>query len=110
VMAGPGHEFQGAALGLVAIFLPGILILLAALPFWGELRRRPAAQAAMAGANAAVVGILSAALYDPVWTSAVLDRADFTAAAVGFVLLTALRTPPLAIVVLGAGFGVLRAL
>jgi chromate transporter len=106
---GGGHPLAGAMLGLVAIFLPGLLILMAALPFWSALRRRPAAQAAMRGANAAVVGILAAALYDPVWTSAVRDRTDFAAAVVGFVLLTGLRAPPLVIVVLGAGFGLLTA-
>jgi chromate transporter len=100
----------GALLGLTAIFLPGLLALLAALPFWGELRARPAAQAAMRGANAAVVGILAAALYNSVWTSAVLGPADFAAAAVGFVLLVSFRSPPLLIVILGGLFGVGRAL
>ncbi|QUD88950.1 chromate efflux transporter [Phenylobacterium montanum] len=110
IMGGPQHGLAGAALGLAALFLPGMLILLAALPFWGALRRRPAAQAAMVGANAAVVGILAGALYDPVWTSAVLDRGDFAAAAAGFVLLTGFRAPPLVVVVLGAAFGIFRAL
>ena len=106
---GGGHPLAGAMLGLVAIFLPGLLILMAALPFWSALRRRPAAQAAMRGANAAVVGILAAALYDPVWTSAVRGRADFAAVVVGFMLLTGLRAPPLVTVALGAGFGLLTA-
>jgi chromate transporter len=100
----------GAALALAAIFLPGLLALVAALPFWGRLRTRPTAQAAMRGANAAVVGVLAAALYSPVWTSAVSDRGDFAAAAAGFVLLTALRAPPILVVALGAGLGVVRAL
>jgi chromate transporter len=95
----------GAVLGLIAIFLPGILALLAALPFWTELRSWPAAQAAMRGANAAVVGILAAALYNTVWTSAVLGPADFAAAVAGFVLLVAFRSPPLIIVALGVAFG-----
>jgi chromate transporter len=96
----------GAVLGLVGIFLPGVLALLAALPFWAELRARPAAQAAMRGANAAVVGILAAALYNSVWTSAVVGPADFAAAVAGFVLLVAFRSPPLVVVALGAGFGI----
>ncbi len=99
----------GAVLGLLAIFLPGVLALLAALPFWTQLRSRPAAQAAMRGANAAVVGILAAALYNSVWTSAVLTPADFAAAATGFVLLVTFGSPPLIVVVLGAAFGIVGA-
>jgi chromate transporter len=75
-------------LALSAIFLPGLLLVLGALPFWDRLRARPAAQAAMRGANAAVVGILAAALYDPVWTGAVERPRDFALAALGFALLT----------------------
>ncbi len=97
----------GVAIALFAIFLPGMLALLATLPFWNVVRTRPLAQAAMRGANAAVVGLLGVALYDPVWTSAVHDRLDFAAVLIGFVLLTVMRLPPLFIVVLGAGFGVL---
>jgi chromate transporter len=100
----------GAVLGLFAIFLPGMLVLLAALAFWTQLRARPSAQAALRGANAAVVGILAAALYNSVWTSAVLGPADFAAAVAGFVLLAAFRWPPVAVVLLGAGFGIARAL
>jgi chromate transporter len=103
---GPPDGLAGAALGLGAIFLPGLLALVAALPFWGALRSRPTARAAMQGANAAVVGILAAALYSPVWTSAVLGRADFAAALALFVLLAAARLPPVAVVLLGALFGI----
>ena len=71
----------GAALGLFGIFLPGILILLGALPFWDSLRKRVAAQAAMRGVNAAVVGLLGAALYNPLWTSSVKTPGDFGARA-----------------------------
>ena len=102
----PPNGLTGAALGLGAIFLPGLLALVAALPFWSALRSRPTARAAMQGANAAVVGILAAALYSPVWTSAVLGRADFAAVLAGFVLLVALRTPPLVVVLSGALFGI----
>ncbi|MGY4478817.1 chromate efflux transporter [Bradyrhizobium sp. USDA 3364] len=100
----------GAVTGLVGIFLPGILILLAALPFWDQFRKRPAAQAMMRGVNAAVVGILGAALYDPVWTSSVHHPLDFGIALAGFVLLTAWRAPPLVVVVLSAAAGIAMAL
>jgi chromate transporter len=101
----PPNGVGGAALALAAIFLPGLLALIAVLPFWNALRRHAAAQAALAGTNAAVVGVLGAALYDPIWTSAVHGRADVFAAVTGFVLLTALRVPPIAVVVLGAAIG-----
>lgn len=100
----------GAALCLVAVFLPGLLLLVGVLPFWDALRRRPAAQAAMRGANAAVVGILAAALYDPVWTGAVLAPPDFALALGGFLLLTVWRAPPWVVVVGLAGVSTLAAL
>lgn len=84
----------GAAIALMAIFLPGLLLLVGALPFWDSLRRLPLAQAGMRGANAAVVGILGAALYDPVWTSAVLGPVDFALALAGFVALVSWKAPP----------------
>jgi chromate transporter len=104
------HGVPGAALGLIGIFLPGILILLGTLPFWDSFRKRPGAQAAMRGINAAVVGLLGAALYDPVWTSAVNTRGDFALALLGFVLLTVWRAPPLAVVVVSAIGGIALAL
>lgn len=88
-----------------ALFLPGFLLLVAALPFWNLLRSRTCAQSAMQGANAAVVGILAAALHDPVFTSAIHNRADFALAAVLFVALVMWRTPPWIIVLLGATAG-----
>lgn len=94
----------GAVIGLVAIFLPGFLLLVGTLPFWDSFRKRPLAQAAMRGANAAVVGILGAALYSPVWTSAVLDPHDFALALTGFILLVVWKAPPWIVVALmGAG-------
>lgn len=96
----------GAVVALVGIFLPGMLCLMGTLPFWHGLRTQAWAQAAMRGTNAAVVGLLGAALYNPVWVSAVLGPVDFAVAAVGFVLLVAWRTPPLVVVVLGALAGV----
>jgi chromate transporter len=106
----PPNGVAGAALALVAIFLPGLLALIGVVPFWNQLRQRPMARAAIAGANASVVGILAAALYNPIWTSAVRDPADFAAAATAFVMLTTFRWPPVAVVVLGAAFGVMRLL
>jgi chromate transporter len=104
------HGVAGAALGLLGIFLPGILILIGTLPFWEAFRRRPGAQAAMRGVNAAVVGLLGAALYDPVWTSSVKAPGDFAVALVGFVLLVAWRAPPLIVVLVSAGAGIALAL
>lgn len=100
------YGVPGAVLALLAIFLPGLLLMTGTLPFWDALRGRPAAQAAMRGINAAVVGVLGAALYDPVWTTTVLRPADFALALAGFILLTVWRTPPLLVVGLGALAGI----
>jgi len=100
----------GAAIALVAVFLPGFLLLVGALPFWDALRTRPLAQAGMRGANAAVVGILGAALYDPVWTNAVLGPLDFALALTGFVALVMWKAPPwLVVLALAAAGGVVGA-
>jgi len=104
------HGLAGAALGLVGIFLPGILVLLGALPFWDSFRKRAGAQAMMRGVNAAVVGLLGAALYDPVWTTTVHSPRDFGIALVGFILLVAWRTPPLVVVAFSAAAGTAMAL
>jgi chromate transporter len=104
------HGVPGAVLGLIGIFLPGILVLLGTLPFWDALRKKTGAQAMMRGVNAAVVGLLGAALYNPVWTSSVQASGDFAVALTGFVLLTAWRTPPLVVVIVSAIGGVLLAL
>jgi len=104
------HGIAGAALGLFGIFLPGILVLLGTLPFWDALRRKTSAQAMMRGVNAAVVGLLAAALYNPVWIGSVQAAGDFAVALVGFVLLTAWRAPPLVVVIVSAIGGVLLAL
>ena len=94
---------------LVAVFLPGFLLLTGVPPFWNAFRSRPWAQALMRGANAAVVGILGAALYDPVWVSAVGDARDFALAVLAFVLLTAGRAPPWIVVLLTAAGGLVLA-
>jgi chromate transporter len=106
----PGpHGLAGAGLGLVGIFLPGMLVLLGTLPFWDSLRTRIGAQAMMRGVNAAVVGILGTALYDPVWTTTVHSPRDVGIALVGFVLLVAWRTPPLVVVAFSAAAGLIMA-
>lgn len=93
----------GAALCLLAIFLPAFLLVAGALPFWERLRHNAAARAALAGVNAAVVGLLLAALYDPIWTSAILRASDFVLALAALVALMAWKAPPW-LVVLGTAF------
>jgi chromate transporter len=107
VMGPSPNGLAGAVIALVAIFLPGMLLVYGMLPFWDAMRTRPSAQAAMRGTNAAVVGILGAALYNPVWTSAVLTPRDFALALTGFLLLTVWEMPPWVVVVFLAGAGVL---
>ena len=102
----PPGGLAGAALGLVAIFAPGLLLVMAVLVFWPRLRALSDARAAMAGVNAAVVGLLASALYSPVWTSAVRGPTDFAVAAVGFVALTVWSAPPLLVVVATAAAAV----
>lgn len=92
---------SGAGIALAAIFLPGFLLLIGALPFWTALSRHAAARGAMAGANAAVVGVLGAALYDPVFTSAVHGRGDLALALAGWAALTVWKVPPWAVVCAG---------
>ena len=103
------HGLAGAALGLIAIFLPGMLILMGTLPFWDTFRKRTDAQAIMRGVNAAVVGLLGAALYNPLWTSSVRTPGDFGIALACFVLLTAWRVPPLVVVIVSALGGIVLA-
>lgn len=100
------HGLFGAVLGLIGIFLPGLLILMGTLPFWDALRKRASARAVMRGVNAAVVGLLGAALYNPVWTSSVKLPGDFAIALVGFVILTVWRAPPIIVVLIGALGGI----
>jgi chromate transporter len=102
----PPAGIAGGGVALAAIFLPGLLALVAALPFWRALRRETHAQAAMAGINAAVVGLLAAALYNPAFVSAVSDARDFAVAAAAFALLVAWRAPPLLVAALAATAGV----
>jgi len=90
--------WAGGLLCLGAVFLPGLLLVAGALPFWAALRRRARAQAALAGVNAAVVGLLLAALYDPVWTAAVHGPRDFALALAALLALNAWKLPPWAVV------------
>jgi chromate transporter len=99
----------GATIALIGIFLPGLLLMLAALPHWRGFRRHSAAQAAMQGVNASVVGILALALYDPVWIGAVHSNADFAIAAIGFILLVAWDAPPLLVVALSVAAAAMTA-
>ncbi len=105
-VAMPSRAVAGAAIALVGIFVPGVLVLAGTLPFWDRFRRKTWAQAAMKGINASVVGLLGAALYEPVFTAAVRGHADFVIALACFVLLVSWRTPPLVVVALGAAAGV----
>jgi chromate transporter len=110
VMGPSPNGVAGAIIALVALLLPGMLLVYGMLPFWDAMRTRPAAQAAMRGTNAAVVGILGAALYNPVWTSAVATPRDFALALAGFLLLTVWKLAPWIVVVLLAGAGTLSQL
>jgi chromate transporter len=94
--------WSGALLTLVAIFLPSFLLVIGALPFWDLLRSKSSFQSALTGINAAVVGLLLAALYHPVWTSAIQTPADFGLGLVAFGLLVLWKWPPWLVVVLTA--------
>jgi chromate transporter len=98
MLAGTPSHAMGAVIATVGIFLPGLLLVIAALPYWQALRSRPSMAAMLAGINAAVVGLLATALYTPVWTSAILTEADFAIAVVGFFLLVRWKVPPLVVV------------
>ncbi len=97
VSVGPG-SLAGGALALVAIFLPGMLLVWAALPFWAAIRQSRPTRGALAGSGAAVVGLLAAALYDPVWVAAVVTPGDAVLALAGFLALAAFGLPPLLVV------------
>ena len=110
VMLSPFGGWTGGLALLLAIFIPAFLLVVGALPYWEALRQRDGAQRAMAGVNAAVVGVLLAALYDPVWTSAIHSRADFGLALAAFGLLVHARLSPVVVVVLAAIAGWMLAL
>jgi chromate transporter len=104
VMGPAPNGWLGGAICLVAIFAPSFLLVVGALPFWDALRRYTHVQSALRGINAAVVGLLLAALYDPVWTSAIRGGADFGLALAAFALLMFWKAPPW-LVVLAAALG-----
>jgi chromate transporter len=95
----------GAAICLVAIFVPSFLLVVGALPFWDALRHLRWVRKALLGVNAAVVGLLLAALYNPVWTSGILSPADFALALAAFTLLVFWTVPPWLVVLLSAAAG-----
>ena len=102
VMQHPPSGLAGGLLALVAIFLPSFLLVMGALPYWEALRRKGTMQRALSGINAAVVGLLLAALYDPVWTSSIKSKADFAIALAAFALLAFWRLSPLLVVFFAA--------
>lgn len=105
VMGPEPNGLAGAALALVAVYVPSFLLVIAILPFWGQLRTFEAFQRALRGINAAVVGILLAALYTPVWTSAIFKPEDFGLGIAAFGLLAFWRLPPWLVVAFTATGG-----
>lgn len=111
VMGPVPNGWTGAVICLLAVFAPSFLLVIGVLPFWDQLRQVGAVRRALAGVNAAVVGLLLAALYNPVWTSAIFNAADFGLALAAFTLLVMWKVPPWLVVILcaaaGAGLGAL---
>ncbi|MFY4773618.1 chromate efflux transporter [Metabacillus sp. RGM 3146] len=93
--------WQGGLLATAAIFLPAFLLIIGALPFWNDFRKNPNMNGALQGINAAVVGILIAAFYQPIWTSSIFSPADFAFASILFSLLAFWKLPPWVIVLIG---------
>src|SRR5262245_7588275 len=110
VMGPQPNGWAGASLCLVAVFLPSFLLVFGALPFWDAWRRRRWAQSALTGVNAAVVGLLLAALYNPVWAAGITSAADFALGSAAFLLLFMWKTPPWLVVLLSAVGGALISL
>ncbi|WP_066193711.1 MULTISPECIES: chromate transporter [Gracilibacillus] len=104
------NGWEGGLIATAAIFLPAFLLILGTLPFWDSLRRNPKIKGALMGVNAAVVGILIAAFYQPIWTSAIIEPIDFAFAAVLFSMLVYFKLPPWIIVIVGAAGGILLSL
>jgi chromate transporter len=102
IMAPEPNGWLGAGLCIVAIFLPAFLLTIGVLPFWDDLRRFAPVRSALVGVNASVVGVLLAALYHPVWTSAIKAPADFGLGLVAFALLMFWKAPPWLVVILSA--------
>ncbi|MCC5802300.1 chromate transporter [Rossellomorea vietnamensis] len=96
------NGWKGGMLATVAIFLPAFLLITGALPFWDSLRQNPKIKGALMGVNAAVVGILIAAFYHPIWTSSILAPVDFALASILFSMLVFWKLPPWIVVITGA--------
>jgi chromate transporter len=105
LLPAPLGGWGSGLLMLLAIFLPGALLIVGAMPFWDQLRRQPAVQQSLAGINAAVVGLLAAALYRPIWTSTIASAGDLLLAGLAFGLLVSGRVRPLLVVALSAAGG-----
>ena len=101
------NGWQGGLFATVAIFLPAFLLIVGALPFWDVLRNHPKIKGAVMGVNAAVIGILLSALYNPIWTSSILRAQDLALAAILFAMLAFWKLPPWIVVLTGAIGGVL---
>ncbi|UQZ37717.1 ChrA protein [Paenibacillus sp. PK3_47] len=104
------NGWTGGILATIAVFLPAFLLILGTLPFWDAVRRNPQAKGALMGVNAAVVGILISAFYQPIWTSTILAPADFAFAAILFSMLVYWKVPPWIVVLTGAAGGTLMTL
>lgn len=104
------NGWQGGFIATIAIFLPAFLLILGTLPFWDSLRRNPKIKGALMGVNAAVVGLLIAAFYQPIWTSSIIKPIDFAFAAILFSMLAYFKLPPWVIVLTGAVGGTLLGL
>jgi chromate transporter len=102
VMGPAPTGWLGGAICLAAIFLPSFFLAIGPLPFWNWFRQHPAMRSVLKGVNAAVVGLLLAALYNPVWISAIHAPADFAIGIIAFLLLTLWAVPPWLVVVIGA--------
>jgi chromate transporter len=109
VMEPRPNGWPGAILCLAAVFLPSFLLVIGMLPFWDQLRRQPSAQSVLRGVNAAVVGLLLAAFYNPVWVAGISGPYDFALAVVAFLLLFIWQAPPWLVVVLSSVGGALIA-
>jgi chromate transporter len=103
------HGWLGAAICLLAIFLPSYLLVFGVMPFWATLRQRRGVRAALRGVNAAVVGVLLSALYNPVFTSAIHSASDFAVALAGFLLLVLWKLPSWSVLLLCTGYALVRA-
>ena len=99
--------WQGGVIATIAVFLPAFLLILGALPFWDSLRNNPKIKGAIMGVNAAVVGILLSAFYNPIWTSSIIEPIDFAFASILFSMLVFWKLPPWVIVLTGAFGGLL---